>query len=390
MTKNVISITQFVAAAAIIGSTLACEVVKSKTPTSPTVAGPIAGVSITAPAPISPANGTEVLNTDTVKLVFGNATSNSERQFWYVVELATDVGFNTKLYTNPRVAPAGGGQTTVVVESRLGAAATYYWRVKADDGANASDFSPVAHFDVVVPVVVGAPTPASPVNGAAVSSGTPELIVSNGRVEGRAGEVQYKFEVALDQAFSHVVSVAIVPRSSGSTTTHPSAPLPGGVTLFWRVTATNGTLASTSVVQSFRTPAAPGGGGGSGGGGGGGGGGGPINGDWRTCGSTPGRDLVACVHAAVKPAHTQQGAFEVTKRVAWLLRGGGAGLLLKPGGENIVQWKGRWFSAGRIVYPNGHLFKLLSDIPTTNGPSWQDEGVDRELISRYVPAIDPG
>jgi hypothetical protein len=36
------------------------------------------------------------------------------------------------------------------------------------------------------------------------------------------------------------------------------------------------------------------------------------------------------------------------------------------------------------------LYKLLSDIPTTNGPSWQDEGVDRELIPRYVPAIDPG
>jgi hypothetical protein len=84
------------------------------------------------------------------------------------------------------------------------------------------------------------------------------------------------------------------------------------------------------------------------------------------------------------------GAFEVTKRVAWLLRGGGAGLLLKPGGENIVTWKGQSFSAGRIVYPNGHLFKLLSDIPTTNGPSWQDEGVDRELIPRRVAPIDPG
>jgi hypothetical protein len=107
----------------------------------------------------------------------------------------------------------------------------------------------------------------------------------------------------------------------------------------------------------------------------------------RSCGSTPGDTLVACVHAAVNPARTEEGAFEVTKRVAWLLRGGGGGLLIKRGGENIVHWRGEWYSAGRICYPDGRIFKVLSDIPTTNGPSWQDNGyVDRSL---YVPAIDP-
>jgi hypothetical protein len=40
-----------------------------------------------------------------------------------------------------------------------------------------------------------------------------------------------------------------------------------------------------------------------------------------------------------------------------------------------------------MCYPDGHIYKLLSDVPTTNGPSWQDDGlVDRSL---YVPAIDP-
>jgi len=78
----------------------------------------------------------------------------------------------------------------------------------------------------------------------------------------------------------------------------------------------------------------------------------------------------------------------VTKRVAWLLRGEGAGLLIKNGGENIVSWMGHSFSAGRICYPDGHIYKVLSDVPSTNGPSWQDNGfVDRSL---YVPAINPG
>ena len=113
---------------------------------------------------------------------------------------------------------------------------------------------------------------------------------------------------------------------------------------------------------------------------------GPI-GDWENCVPTAGEALVGCVHAAINPARTEAGAFEVTKRVAWLLRGQGAGLLIKNGGENIVSWKGYSFSAARICYPDGQIYKMLTDVPTTNGPSWQDNGfVDRSL---YLPAIDP-
>ena len=111
-------------------------------------------------------------------------------------------------------------------------------------------------------------------------------------------------------------------------------------------------------------------------------------GNWQSCGSTPGDALVACVVAAVHPGQTVEGAFEVTKRVAWLLRGGGAGLLIKNGGENIVSWQGYSFAAGRICYPDGHIYKVLSDVPGTNGPSWSDNGsVDRSL---YVPGDRSG
>jgi hypothetical protein len=248
-----------VAVAMVAAWAAACEAEKSRTPTSPNVAGPIAGVSITAPAPVSPANGAEVLNTEPVRLVFGNASSNSERSFWYVVELAADAGFTQKLYTNPRVTPASGQQTSVVVEGKFAVDATHYWRVKADDGANSSDFSPTAHFDVVVPIVIDPPQPASPVGGATTANNTPTLVVTNGRVEGRAGRVEYRYEVASDQGFINIVSVALVPRNDGSTTSHTSAALPAGSLLFWRATGTNGVLTSApSAVQSFRTPAPPG------------------------------------------------------------------------------------------------------------------------------------
>jgi hypothetical protein len=335
---------------------------------------------------MSPVNGAEVLNTEPLRLVFGNASSNSERKFWYVVELAADAGFTTKLYTAPRVEPASGEQTSVLVDARLGTDATYYWRVKADDGANSSSYSSTAHFDIVVPLVIDPPTPVSPVNGETTADNTPNLVVANGRVEGRVGQVDYRYEIATDQAFANIVSLAHVARSGGSTTTHPSAALPSGTLLFWRVRGGNGSVTSPySATQSFRTPAAPAPGPGPGPGPSPG----PV-GDWRSCGSTPGDNLVACVHAAVDPAHTEEGAFEVTKRVAWLLRGQGAGLLIKEGGENIVYWNGRWFSAGRIVYPNGHLYKLLGDIPSTNSPQWHDEGIDPGLIPRWVAPMDPG
>ena len=72
-----------------------------------------------------------------------------------------------------------------------------------------------------------------------------------------------------------------------------------------------------------------------------------------------------------------------------VLRGSGYGLLRKDGGENIVSWNGISFAAARIVLPDGHLFKLLSDVPTTNGPGWHDEGVDSGLISRWIAPMQP-
>lgn len=115
----------------------------------------------------------------------------------------------------------------------------------------------------------------------------------------------------------------------------------------------------------------------------------PTTEPWEACypGAEAGSPLVQCVIDSVHPEHTVEGAFEVVKRVAWLLRGQGCGLLLKPGGENIVSWKGRSFSASRVCFPDGHIYKILTDVPGTNGAGWTDNDfVDRSL---YAPALDP-
>jgi hypothetical protein len=107
------------------------------------------------------------------------------------------------------------------------------------------------------------------------------------------------------------------------------------------------------------------------------------------CGGLLKLKLVECIWNHIRPID-HITAFNVTKRVAWALRGEGAGLLIKNHGENIAAWQGRLFSASRIVYPDGRLVKVISDAGPggANGPSWQDNGdyVDRSL---YVPAMDP-
>jgi hypothetical protein len=111
-------------------------------------------------------------------------------------------------------------------------------------------------------------------------------------------------------------------------------------------------------------------------------------GDWEHCAGRIGFALSACVNDAVHPKNSV-GALEVVKRVAWLVRGDGAGLLIKNSGENIVLWQGYSFSASRMCFSNGQLFKLISDSGPggKNEPDFSDNGfVDPALC---VPAIDP-
>lgn len=77
------------------------------------------------------------------------------------------------------------------------------------------------------------------------------------------------------------------------------------------------------------------------------------------------------------------GAFEVTKRVAWLLRSEGAGLLAKSDGNNC-----QGYSVDTIVYPDGTAKDCLRNSGGTNEPAWDDSPtVDP---ARYRPPIDPG
>src|SRR3954466_12257796 len=76
-----------------------CQTSKSSSPTAPTVAGPIAGVSISAPVLLEPSQGFRFKESEQpIKLVVQNATTNGVRALTYTFEVASDSGFSSKVF----------------------------------------------------------------------------------------------------------------------------------------------------------------------------------------------------------------------------------------------------------------------------------------------------
>jgi len=262
-----------------------CQTSKSSSPTAPTVAGPIAGVTISAPVLLEPAQGFRFKESEQpIKLIVQNATTSGVRPLTYTFEVASDSGFSSKVFGRSGVAP-GDGRTQVVID-RLEIGRTYYWRAWAEDGANTGEAA-TAGFEIFPRASVNPPQPASPVNNEQVPSTTPTIVAHNASTAGPVGFLAYEFQVAADQAFGHLVAAGVVNEGSGDTRFN-SSPLPSGTTFFWRVRAAdNETISGWSPTQAFRTPSVapppppppPGGGGGG------------------SCSSRDGNPIVRCIAA---------------------------------------------------------------------------------------------
>jgi hypothetical protein len=270
-----------------------CEQIKSETPLSPSIAGPIAGVTITTPTPMQPAANRQVKDSEQPLLLkFGNPESNSVRPFTLSLQVAVDTGFSAIVFSEVGIKPGENGVTQLLMPNKLQAGRVYYWRLRAEDGANESDWSPLSAFEVLRPIVIGVPTPIAPVGNARVTSATPQLRVGNGVSTGPHGALQYNFQVSQSPAFNALIANDWVPQGGGETAfTVPSSPGPD-TQLFWRVRIADneGNFGDWSRAETYRTPlpgAPPSGGGGGTGGGGNGG----------SCASSSGPAIVACIEA---------------------------------------------------------------------------------------------
>ena len=237
----------------------ACEVAKSENPLSPTVAGPMEGVTFIAPKALQPAADRQIKdNEQPFEVVIENAQSSSPRPYKMRVQFATDANFSSVVWSREGIDPQEGGQTKFVMAERLQSGRQYYWRVMADDGANQSSWSDVVGFQVLQPAAFGAPAPRAPVANTQVSGQRPELVVANGSAQGPVATPFYLFQVATDPSFSQVVVSEEAAQQGGETKLTVPAPLAYGRTYYWRVRISDGlTVGPWSMTETFRTPAAP-------------------------------------------------------------------------------------------------------------------------------------
>lgn len=236
-----------------------CQTTKSSNPLSPTVAGPIPGVNITAPGVMTPsANAQIAIDQQPITLTVKNATTNGVRPLSYEFQLSGDSAFGTQLFAKTDIAPGSNGQTSIVLPDKLGSAGGYFWRARAEDGANTGAWTSAIPFSIYIPVVIQAPTPVQPAAGATTSTVRPSFVVTNATRTGPAGTIHYKLAIALDIAFTQIAVSATFPEGTGQTTMALTQDLSASGHYYWSVQASDGQNDGPwSSPIDFRTPAAP-------------------------------------------------------------------------------------------------------------------------------------
>jgi hypothetical protein len=234
-----------------------CEAKKSSNPLSPSVAGPIPGVEITTPKPLEPGQGLRLKEAQQpVELLIENASTTGVRPLSYTFEVATDSSFATKVFARSAVPPGDGGRTKLRID-KLDLGRTYYWRSRAEDGANTGPYA-ASHFEVLPKAQLGVPVALYPINNERVDTRRPLFRVRNSDRNAAIGNVRYEFQLAINQTFTGLVAALDVGEGAGETRIALNADLNNDVPHFWRVRASDGeTTTAWMTTQTFLTPLAP-------------------------------------------------------------------------------------------------------------------------------------
>jgi hypothetical protein len=236
-----------------------CAVEESKNPLSPALAGPIPGVALTAPKLLQPIPS-QAITTDAqpITLLIENASSNGPRPLVYRFEVAADAAFSNVVFSQGSVPQGPGGRTSVSLSPPLTGGRSYFWRARAEDGVDTGPFAAATTFSIFTPVVIGTPTPVSPVDNVTVTTFTPTFRVANAPRSGPAGPITYTMELADSGAFSNRIAIWNFPEQSNQSTFIAPAGLPPSTGIFWHVRASDPTVTGPwSVVAVFQTPAPP-------------------------------------------------------------------------------------------------------------------------------------
>jgi hypothetical protein len=345
-----------------------CAVEKSENPLTPTVAGPIPGVGISAPSTVDPAQGSKIpVTSQPITLTIANATTNGVRPLSYLFQVATDVNFANVVFSRDGVAP-GDGRTSIRLPDSLPTGRTYYWHARAGDGANWSEFSNPTLFDVFTPVVIDKPIPISPVANQTIDTLQPRFRTNNAARSGPAGAMSYEVQVADNAGFGSLFADWAFPETPSTSSLTSPVSLASNKQYYWRIRAYETSVVGPwSDIQGFKTPApapaptptpAPGN---------------------TTCTSRLPVDVVTCQRALYPSRLSPADAPNLLRAIAIDLnrdRPGYYGRLVKTSGNNCGG-----YACDIICGVDTHIWDVFGDGPDatqnysgTATPQWIDKG----------------
>lgn len=231
------------AAAVLLSS---CQVQKSANPLSPQIAGPVEGVVISTPNLLEPGQDWELHSRDQpVKLKFQNADTNGARPLKYSFEIAADAAFKNIVFARTGIEPNAGPETTFQLPDKL-AAGTYWWRTRAEDGANTGGYSAVKSFTVLAEVILAPPTPVSPINGNVIGDLTPEFRVRAGSRSGVTAPLEYTIQVSNNSSFTSIAATFVQLETLPETRVDNGYAFLEDRLYYWRVRARHTEMAQRS------------------------------------------------------------------------------------------------------------------------------------------------
>jgi hypothetical protein len=355
-----------------------CALEKTSTPLSPSVAGPIPGVGISAPSTMEPAQGSRILDSaQPLTLVVENATTTGVRPLSYMFEVATDADFNQKVFYRDNVTPGEGGRTSVRLPDRLSSGRTYYWRSRAQDGANTGPYSNPTIFTIYTPVVLDKPVLVSPGNNDTLQTLQPSFRFNNAPRSGPAGAIFYEVQLSQTSTFSTFTAIWQVSESAGQTGLSAPIGLAPSTQYFWRARAFEQSVTGPfSDVQTFRTYApavvVP-----------------PTSPKPPTNCTLPGPtpfDSLVCARAGYPTVMNGTHRGMLMNQVAWLHRGSGLGMHKKSGGNFCLQpHTGTGISCDILVDRDGNVFDVLID---EQEPTWNYKG-PINTMSNWLAPVQP-
>ena len=396
MTKLCTKLVVGVVAAVFLAS---CQVQKSANPLSPAVAGPVEGVVISTPNLLEPGQDWELRSRDQpIKLKFQNADTNGVRPLKYSFELASDQAFKNIVFARAGVEPNAGPETTFQLPDKL-AAGTYWWRTRAEDGANTGAYSAAKSFNVLAEVILAPPIPSVPSNGSAVSDLTPVFKVKGGNRSGVTASIEYTLQVSNNSSFTSIAAIFVQGETWPETTFDREYSFLHDRTYYWRVRARHtddgSEVSNWSATQTFRTPSppvvapppAPGG---------------PApdpnpSGNSGACSSSRGSDIADCIEARY-PQYLTAGV-SLDRRIANMqflrdrliehatCRGLRVGLNLKRGGPTISNDFITYYTGGRWVGVD--IASGYDDTKTRLRMSWYQHGSSTNWGHPYYKDYGP-